>query len=156
MLSEEEISERNGYLIALVNELNLGFHVVQLPHKPRLLSADYKLALNMYVKNFTVYLKPTYETEEVYYSFKLKPLKNLDLEEIKEKIIHWLNMFEHKQVYAIKQKDSGLFLVGFNHHNKILKTNPYPVFANYDPITYFELERAEDILDRFKKYNLTL
>jgi len=156
MLSEEEISERNGYLISLVTELNLGFHVVDLPHKPRLLSWDYSMALNMYVKNFTLYLKPTYETEETYYSFKLKPLKNMNLEEIKEKFIHWITVFEHKKVYTVGQKDSGMFLVGFNHHNKILKTNPYPVFASYDPITYFELERAEDIVNRFNKYNLIL
>jgi len=156
MLSEEEISERNGYLIALVTELNLGFHVVDLPHRPKLLSSDYSMALNMYVKNFTVYLKPTYETEETYYSFKLKPLKSMDLDEIKEKFIYWITMFQHKKIYVVTQKDSGMFLVGFNHHNKILKTNPYPVFASYDPITYFDLERAEDIVERFGKYNITL
>jgi hypothetical protein len=156
MLTEEEISERNGYLIALVTELNLGFHVVDLPHRPKLLSSDYTKAMNFYVKNFNVFLKPTYETDEIYYTFKLKPLASMNLQDIKEKFLEWITLYQHKNIYTISLIDSNMFLVGFNHHNKILKKNPYPVFAKYDPITYYDLDRAEDVLKRFDTYNMKI
>jgi hypothetical protein len=37
MLSNEEISERNGLLINFITALDMGIHVIDLPHKPKLL-----------------------------------------------------------------------------------------------------------------------
>ena len=56
MLTNEEISERNGLLIELIKELDLDIHIVDLPHKPKLLSADYTKQLSAYVKNFHLIL----------------------------------------------------------------------------------------------------
>jgi hypothetical protein len=156
MLTEEEISERNGYLISLITELDLGFHVVDLPHKPKLLSNDYTKAMSFYVKNFNAYLKTSYKSDDVYYSFKLKRLELLNFEEIKQKFLEWMVLYTHQDIYTISLNDTDLFLTGFNHHNKILKKNPYPVFARYDPIAYYELERAESVLERFNQYDLKI
>jgi len=156
MLTEEEISERNGYLIALITKLELGIHVVELPHKPKLLSNDYTRSLNAYVRNFHLILKPAIDTDEVYFEVKLKPIDKMNLDEIKEKFLEWMVVFEHKRIYTISLKDTRLLLTGFNHHNKLMKTNPYPVFAQFDPLTYHDLERAEDIVQRFDKYELKI
>jgi hypothetical protein len=64
--------------------------------------------------------------------------------------------FVHKQIYTLSLRDTGLFLSGFNHHNRILKKNPYPVFARYNPLIYYELERVEGLIERFDKYDLVI
>lgn len=156
MLSDKEISERNGLLIALIAALDVGIHIVDLPHKPKLISNDYKFWLNGYVKNFHLILTPAEVTEEVYLDIRLKPVAKLDIEEIRQKVLEWLVMYEHKRIYTISLEDNSFFLVGFNHHNKILKVNPYPVFSCYDPIIYKSLEQAESTIERFKNYNLKI
>src|ERR1035437_908516 len=112
MLSEEEISERNGYLIALVTEMNLGIHIIELPHKPKLISADYTKLLNAYVRNFHLILKPGAESDEVYYEVKLKALDKMNLDEIRAKFTEWMVCFEHKRIYTISLRNTNLFLVG--------------------------------------------
>ena len=156
-MTVEEISDRNGMLISFISALDLGIHITQLPHKPKLLSPDSKYWLNAYVKNFHLILTPSQHTEEVYLDIRLKPIKNMDIEGLKQKVLEWMVMFEHKRIYMISIKDSPFFISGYNHHNKILKKNSYPVFAKYDPIIYKELERAEKILERFKdEYDLVI
>lgn len=150
----EFVNERNGLLIDFITELNLGIHVVSLPQKPALLSADYTRRLFAYVKNFHLIL--TKGNDEVYLDIRLKPLRNMNMEELKPQILEWLVAYEHERIYTLTHKESGLFLVGFNHHNKILKTNPYPVFAVYDPLTYYDEERAVSIQERFVTYNLII
>jgi hypothetical protein len=156
MLSNEEISERNGLLISLIKELDLGIRVVDLPHKPKFLSHDYSTSFHAYVKNFHLILCKGTASDEVYLDIRLKPIENMGVEEIKPKILEWMVMFQHEEIHTIKLKGTGLYLVGFNHHNKALKKNPYPVFAYYDPIYYYSLERAEDTLQRFSKYDLVI
>ena len=80
----------------------------------------------------------------------------MDIDDLINKFNHWTTAFQHQKIYTLTLADTGLFLCGFNHHNKILKTNPYPVFSQYDPITYYELERAESTRDRFNQYNLII
>ncbi len=155
MLSNEEISERNGLLIEFITELDMGIHIIDLPHKPKLLSADYTRQFTAYVKNFHLILTKG-GTDEVFLDIRLKPIQNMDLEDLKPKILEWLVIYEHTKVYTIKLGDTGLFLSGFNHHNKILKTNPYPVFARYNPLTYYEIDRVESLLERFNNYDLII
>lgn len=155
MLSNEEISERNGLLIELIKELDLGIHIVDLPHKPKLLSADYTKQLSAYVKNFHLILTVG-DSDEVYLDVRLKPIRNMEVESIKQMILTWLVIYEHKNIHTLCLEDTDLFVTGFNHHNKILKKNPYPVFSRFDPIIYYELERAESTQERFNEYNLII
>jgi metallophosphoesterase superfamily enzyme len=153
MLTNEEISERNGLLIELIKELDLGIHIIDLPHKPKLLSADYTRQLSAYVKNFHLILTVG-NTDEVYLDIRLKPIRNMEVESIKQMILTWLVIYEHKNIHTLVLEDADLFVTGFNHHNKILKKNPYPVFSRFDPIIYYELEKAESTKERFNEYNL--
>jgi hypothetical protein len=154
MMSEKDISERNGLLIGLITELNLGIHIVDLPHKPKFLSHDSKLVLKCYVHNFQLILNDS--NDEVYYQFKLRTIDKMNIDEIREKFIEWMTIFEHTPIYTILLKNTGLFVSGFNHHNKILKKNPYPVFARYCPLIYYEKDRANNIIDKFKEYELII
>lgn len=159
MLSDKNISERNGYLISLITEvnerLNLGIHVTELPHKPKLLNEDYSRVLSAYVDNFHLRLKGA--DDEVYYEIKLKPINEIkNFDDMIQKFAEWAVIFEHTRVYTIKLQNTPLYITGFNHHNKILKTNAYPVFAKYSPITYYGLERAEDIVNKFSEYALLI
>jgi len=153
-MTEQEISERNGYLISLIAELNLGIHIVDLPHKPKFLSADSKMSLRGYVHNFNLILNGA--GDDIFYQVKLKSLHKMNVEEIRIKFIDWMTMFEHTRVFTISLNDTGLFITGFNHHNKILKKNPYPVFARYSPILYYDKDRAESVIDRFDDYKLSI
>jgi hypothetical protein len=154
MMTEKDISERNGFLISLISELQLGIHIVELPHKPKFLSHDSKLLLKCYVHNFNMILNDS--DDNVFYQFKLKETSKLNIDEIRDKFIDWLTSVEHTKVYTITLKDTGLFVTGFNHHNKILKKNPYPVFARYSPIVYYDMDRAEGLLHKFSDYELII
>jgi hypothetical protein len=151
MLKDEEISERNGLLINFISSLDLGIHIIDLPHKPILLSFDYSVILSAYVKNFHLLLMKG-DTQDIYLDIRLKPIRNMDLEFLKPKILEWFVLYQHNKIYTLKLKNTNLFIVGFNHHNKILKKNPYPVFAYFDPLIYRDLTKVEDVYDRFKKY----
>jgi hypothetical protein len=94
--------------------------------------------------------------DNVFYQFKLKETSKLNIDEIRDKFIDWLTSVEHTKVYTITLKDTGLFVTGFNHHNKILKKNPYPVFARYSPIVYYDMDRAEGLLHKFSDYELII
>lgn len=154
MMTENEISERNGYLIGLISELNLGIHIVDLPHKPKFLSSDSKIAFRGYVHNFNLILNGA--GDEIFYQVKLKPLHKMNIEEIRIKFIDWMTMFEHTTIFTITLDDTGLFITGFNHQNKILRKNPYPVFARYNPIIYYDKDRAESVVERFDEYKLSI
>jgi hypothetical protein len=70
-----------------------------------------------------------------------------DSERLRAKIVEMMTMFEQKRVYVLVK--GSFFLVGFNHHNKVDKQNPYPVFANYDPLVYENLEMAKNTAKKF-------
>jgi hypothetical protein len=153
MLTNEEISERNGLLIEFISTINLGIHIIDLPHKPKMLSSDYTRQLSGYVKNFHLILtKGT--SDEVHLDIRLKPINNMDLEVLLPQILEWLVLYNHPKVYTLTLPENGMFVTGFNHHNKIMKTNPYPVFAKFNPIVYYELDRAESTQERFNEYDL--
>lgn len=156
MLKDEEISERNGLLIDLIRELDLGIHIVELPHKPKLISNDYTKWLHGYVDNFHLKLMSAEFSKTVFFDIRLKPIENMDIETIREKVLEWMVTIEHKDIFTLRERKTKMFVVGFNHHNKILKTNPYPVFAYYDPIIYYSLDRALDTKRRFDNYDLIL
>jgi len=155
MLTDEDISERNGQLIEFITALDMGIHIIDLPHKPKLISRDYTTQYCAYVKNFHLILTKG-QDDEVYLNIRLKPLRNMDVDELKSKILHWIVIYQHHRIYTLTLANTGLFIVGFNHHNKILKKNPYPVFAKYDPITYFSLEYAENTRDKFNEFELII
>ena len=154
MMTSEDIQQRNGQLIALISELNLGIHIIDLPHKPKLLSSDYKYKLNEYVKNFHLLLKID-ESENIFLDIRLKPIEKMDIEEIRSSFLDWMVTYTHQRIYTISD-ESGLFLTGFNHHNKTLKTNPYPVFARFEPHIYYDLERAQAVVEKFSQYELKI
>ncbi len=160
MLSDEEISERNGLLIGFIAALDLDIHITELPHNPKFLSADYTKQLSAYVKNFhLILLKGSVGTtfsDEVYLDIRLKPIQNMDVDALKAQVLEWMVMFEHPTIYTLSLKENGMFITGYNHHNKILKKNQFPVFARFDPIIYYNLEHAENTQERFNEYNLII
>lgn len=157
MMEEKDISERNGYLIALVNALDMGIHIVDLPHKPKLLNRDYKLWLSGYVKNFHLILNPAEFSDTPFADIRLRPIEKMgDIEALQDLFANWMVNHQHKRIYTVTDSETGLFLTGFNHHNKILKTNPYPVFARFDPMTYMQESKAQDVVDKFTQYKLKI
>lgn len=161
MLSNEEISERNGLLIDFITALDLGIHIVDLPHKPKFLSNDYKIQFSAYVKNFHLILTRGSKSDgmfndEVFLDIRLKPLKNMDVENLKADILEWQVVFNHTRVYTLRLAETDLFVCGFNHRNKIDKTNPYPVFARIEPLHYYKLEQVENTKERFYQYDLII
>lgn len=161
MLSNEEISERNGLLIDFINALDLGIHIVDLPHKPKFLSSDYKTQFSAQVKNFHLLLMSGSKSggmfnDEVFLDIRLKPLKNMDLDTLKSSILEWKAIFTHTRVYTLQLAETDLFVCGFNHRNKIDKTNPYPVFARIEPLHYYKLEQVENTKERFNQYDLII
>ena len=153
-MSSEDIQERNGQLIALISSLDLGIHIIDLPHKPKLLSSDYRYKLNGYVKNFHLLLKID-ESGNIFLDIRLKPIEKMNIEEIRSSFLDWMVTYTHNRIYTVSN-ECGLFLTGFNHHNKILKTNPYPVFAKFDPHIYYSKDQAEIIARKFSEYELTV
>jgi len=150
MIFQKEISERNQKLIKFISELGLGIHIIDLPEKPRFISSDYKYLLNGYVKNFKIILKTAeYEGDTL-----LECRVDADPDANRAVFAEWMAMYEHKRIYTLRYGD--LFLAGFNHHDKINRLHPYPVFARYFPHFYYELEKAEDIQKRFRLYKLEI
>ncbi len=92
--------------------------------------------------------------DKVFLDVKLK--QDMDVAAIKERVLEWMVRFDHKRIYTLFLKGTDLMLAGFNHHNKISKTNPYPVFAKFDPIMYYDLTQAENTMERFKHYDLKI
>lgn len=155
MLLEEGISERNGLLIEFITAIDVGIHLIDMVHTPKLISYDYTTKFSAYCKNFhLILLKGT--SDEIHLDIRLKPIKNMDIDDLKPKFLEWMVLFDHAKIYTLGLRNTNLFVVGFNHHNKVLKTNPYPVFSFYDPITYYDLERAENTQKRFDKYDLVI
>lgn len=153
-MTSEDIQERNGQLIAFIAGLDLGIHIVDLPHKPKFLSSDYKFKLNCYVNNFHLFLK-TDESENIFLDIRLKSIEKMNIEEIMSAFLDWMINYTHSRIYIISN-ECGLFLTGFNHHNKTLKTNPYPVFAKFDPHIYYSKDQANLIVDKFSEYELSV
>lgn len=161
MLSNEEISERNGLLIDFITELDLGIHILDLPHQPKLLSSDYTRQFSAQIKNFHLILMSGAKSDgmfndEVFLDIRLKPLRNMDIESLKSSILEWMVIFNHTKVYTLKLANTDLFVSGFNHRNKIDKTNPYPVFARIEPLHYYKIEQVENTRERFNNYNLII
>lgn len=150
MLDKDGISERNQKLINFISGLGLGIHIIDLPEKPRFVSHDYKYLLHGFVKNFKIILT----NQEYDGDIILEVRVDADPEAYRDKIAEWMAIYEHRRVYTLVYED--LFLSGFNHHDKINKLKPYPVFARYFPHFYYELEKAEEIQDRFSEYNLQI
>lgn len=150
MLDKDGISERNQKLIKFISELDLGIHIIDLPEKPRFVSKDYKFLLNGFVKNFKIILNRKEYDGEVLLECRV----DADPEQMREKFVEWLSMYEHKRIYTLMYGD--LFVSGFNHHDKLNKLRPYPVFARYFPHFYYELDKAEELVERFKEYQLEI
>lgn len=150
MLDNEGISERNQKLVKFISELNLGIHIIDFPEKPRFVSKDYKYLLNGFVKNFKIILNSKEYDGEVLLECRV----DADPEQMREKFVEWIAMYEHRRIYTLTYGD--LFLTGFNHHNRLEKTNPYPVFSRYFPHFYYELEKAEELVARFQEYDLEI
>lgn len=148
-MSDKDISERNVKLIAMTRGMNLGIHILNLPHKPKFLTHDYKYQINAYVHNFDLILMSS--EEDVFHTEKIKSIEDVDIDNLRDKFVYLMSMYEQKRVYVLSY--NRMFLTGFNHHNKIDRTNPYPVFANYEPIVYYDYNRA---INTAEKYDLKM
>ena len=154
MMNSKDIDERNRLLVALIKELDLGIHIVGFPEKMKFISADYKHWYSGYVKNFDVILKPQEFTEEESYRVRLRPIELLNIDSIRGEFENWIGYAKHKRIYTVRQGSSGMFVTGFNHHDKIGKTSPYPVFARFEPVIYNDALKAQEIVNRFSEYEL--
>jgi len=148
------VDRRNKLLITLISRLKLGIHILNLPDKPMFYSADYSVEYSGYVKNFELILntRPHDSGEE---SFKMK-LSNetIDSDEKIEQLRFifqdWINNCTHSPVWTIKIKNMRLYLTGFNHHDKLNRRSPYPVFSEFYPHIYHDEEKKYEILNRFQ------
>jgi hypothetical protein len=61
---------------------------------------------------------------------------------------------EHRPVYQIQEKNSGLLLSGYNFIDRTNEETKYPVFSKYRPKIYFNLEHAETLASQFDDYEL--
>jgi len=159
MIDNENIAKRNSYLISLFNESMPGrFHVIDLPHKPKILTADYCYMLSAHIANFKLLLKSAQFDGNVMHELVLKPTFNFDLNDVARKLNDWIANGAHKRIYTIKCAKSGMFIVGFNHFDVIAKKDPYPVFAKREPHIYYSREAAQRIFDYYKQlgYELTI
>lgn len=150
MLDKDGISERNQKLINFITGLNLGIHIIDLPEKPRFVSKDYKFLLNGFVKNFKIILmNKEYDGEVI-----LQCRVDANPDDYREMFIEWMSMYEHRRIYTLMYGD--LFVTGYSHQDKINKLQPFPVFARYFPHFYYEREKAEELQERFKEYQLEI
>lgn len=150
MLDKEGISERNQKLIKFISGLKLGIHIIDLPHSPRFINSNYQYLLHGFVKNFKIILN----NKEFGGEAILECRVDANPEEYRDRFAEWMTLYEHKKIYTLMYGD--LFLAGFNHHDKINKINPFPVFAKFFPHFYYEKEKAEEIQARFKEYDLEI
>lgn len=89
---------------------------------------------------------------------RFSPIKynKSEAEEMQEKFSEYnLEINEQEEFDTLSHHSSELFVVGYNHHD-IEKTQPYPVFAKYFPHFCYELEKAEELQERYKEYNLEI
>lgn len=150
-MDEQDISERNQKLINFISRLNLGIHILDLPEKPKFISPHYTHWYNGYVKNFDIILMD----KEWDGNIILKCRVDSDPEQYRERFVEWMSFYEHKKIYTLVSNDyPDLFICGFNHHDKINRTSPYPVFAKFFPHIYYDKEKAEDVARKFSEYNL--
>ncbi len=148
------VDRRNKLLVALISKLKLGIHILNLPEKPMFYSADYSIQYSGYVKNFELILNtsPHDSGEE---SFKMK-LSNENInddekiEQIRFIFQDWINNCTHLPVWTVKIKNMRLYLTGFNHHDKLNRKSPYPVFSEFYPQIYYNEEKKNEIINRFK------
>ena len=150
MLDEKGISERNQKLITFISGLNLGIHVIDLPEKPRFVTPDYKFLLHGFVKNFKIILMD----KEFEGNVILECRVDADPEQHREKFVEWITIYEHRKIYTLMHQN--LFVVGYNFHDKLQKRNQYPVFAKYFPHFYYDIEKVEELVQRFKEYELII
>jgi hypothetical protein len=144
-MSDKDISERNVKLINIIKHLDLGIHILNLPHKPKFLTHDYKYQINAYAHNFELILMSS--EEDVFHEEKIKSVESMDIDKLRDKFVYLMSMYEQKRVYVLSY--NRMFLTGFNHHNKIERTNPYPVFASYDPLIYYDYDKAINTADKY-------
>ena len=144
-MGDKDISERNVKLINIIKSLDLGIHILNLPHKPKFITHDYKYQINVYVHNFDLMLMSS--EEDVFHEEKIKSIEAMDIDKLRDKFVYLMSMYEQKRIYVLSH--NRMFLTGFNHHNKIEKTNPYPVFANYDPLVYYDYDKAINTADKY-------
>lgn len=156
MLSRDEVAHRNKWLISLIKALDLGIHVVSRGDQPKFISPDYKRRLSGYVKNFNLLLMKGPFTDEVFLKIQLRPLADMNLDELKKGFIHWLKNYKHNTVYTIRLKENGLFLIGFDYHNKVNRTEPFPVFAKFNPMLFYTLTKAREESDKYEGYDLEI
>lgn len=154
MLTKEEISERNGLVVDFIKGLNLPILITNLADTPKFVNYVFTKQYCCYVKNFHLILLKGLDGD-LYLDIRLKPLKNMDLDSLKPKVIEWMQCFTHNKIYALKLHNTSLYVCGFNHHDKALRINPYPVFAEFDPLTYYDLDAVKSVAAAFPNYHLT-
>ncbi len=156
----EFIDKRNKTLIALIKKLDLGIHILHLPDKPMFYNIDYSIQYSGFVlgKQILLNTKP-HDTEEA--SFKMKLSEEIldsdeKIEQLRFIFQDWINNCTHRPVWTIKVKNTRLYLSGFNHHDKLNKRNPYPIFSEYYPHIYFDEAKKQEIIERFSNNKIEL
>lgn len=148
MLTEKEINLRNGFLLVFISQLNLGIHVLEIDYKAKLISPDYKWWFNAYIKNFHLILLNSDNSKDIYLDIRLKMIHEMNVEELKSKIIPWMINLSHKKVYTLQTKNE-LFLTGFNKEKK-------PIFSIKNPLIYNTIEKVTEIKNKFSEYDLII
>lgn len=150
----EFFDKRNKLLIALIKRLDLGIHILHLPEKPMFYSRDYSIEYSGFVLNKLIILNSKPHDNDKEESIRIKLSDELleseeKIEQIRFIFQDWINNCTHREVYTVKVKDMRLYLTGYNHHDKLNKENPYPVFSQFYPKIFYDIEKKQEIIERF-------
>jgi hypothetical protein len=126
-----------------VNEEIGEIKIISNENTPAVIIND-EFKLSCYVHNFDLHFLNSPEGE-IIYSIKLHKETEYDVDKFRD----WLINSIHNKVHKIKlsQTPNELYLCGWNYLDKENGIGRYPVFAKFNPKTYFEEKKAQEFAD---------
>ncbi len=156
-ISAETIERRNQRLKEFFHKIFPENEVMIIgnPNKPsviRIPKDSQAYCISCFVSNFTlIFTDKPFKGEHIYsVTLTEKAISSLS----PEMVLDAIKRSEHRQVYQIQEKNSGLLLSGYNFIDRTDEKSKYPVFSRYRPKIYFNLEHAEDLTTQFANYEL--
>jgi hypothetical protein len=145
---EDIVKRRNKRLLNFFTVHGLDARIVGDDQKPAVvLNGTY--VLSCYVKNFDLHFTKEPFSNEIVRSFKLKN----EPEVSKLELLEAIELCSHRPVFKIKLSGTELFLVGYNYLDSENAIGRYPVFAQFMPKVYFDLDYASRLAESLNEEN---
>ncbi|NJO69312.1 MAG: hypothetical protein HC830_08580 [Bacteroidetes bacterium] len=109
---EELVLRRNKRLLSFFISNGFNIRIVGDEQKPAII-LDETSVLSCYVKNFDLFFTKAPFSDEIVRQFKLKHEPDVTPFDIQEAI----ELCQHRPVYKIRLKSTGLYLTGYNYLN---------------------------------------